>query len=153
MNLQLDSTVNMTEGFSFVKILANNFPLHKLYGFLLLNTSLVVFVPAAIVVFFNQQSKPFIMWVTFVLFFFGIVLSILFISKKRIAVQLLSMLLSVTIAVLVAMLVFAWVEMGSPGFQNMILIVSVFGFFIVEGILGLLILHSEKLSSEFDDYE
>ena len=66
--------------------------------------------------------------------FFGIVLSILFISKKRIAIQLLSMLLSVTIAVLVAMLVFAWVEMGSPGFQNMILIVSVFGFFIVEGL-------------------
>jgi len=136
-----------------MKILANNFPLHKLYGFLLLNTSLVVFVPAAIVVFFNQQSKPFIVWVTFVLSFFGVVLSILFISKKRIAIQLLSILLAVTIAVLVLMMIFTLVKMGSPSFEELTIAVSVFGFFIIEGILGLLILHSEKLSSEFDNYE
>lgn len=136
-------------------ILKHNFSLHKLYGFLLLNTSLIVFMPAAaiLVEITNRSNVPLQLIATMVLALSGIILSILFILKKNIAIKLLSALLIITILFVVFLMIQTLFALGEIGFTPALLVVNTFGFFIVEGVLGLLIIHSEKLLSEFDNYQ
>ena len=99
-------------------ILKHNFSLHKLYGFLLLNTSLIVFMPAAaiLVEITNRSNVPLQLIATMVLALSGIILSILFILKKTIAIKLLSALLIITILFVVFLMIQTLFALGEIGF-------------------------------------
>ena len=137
-----------------MKLFKNNFPLHKLYGFLLLNTSLIVFTPVMLGVTGENDlgNLPIEMLIAFTLSLSGVVLSTLFILRKRIAIHLLTVLLISTILILSFYMIYILVDTSVDDLWATILIINAFGFFIIEGILGLFIIHSKKLSDEFNDY-
>lgn len=137
-----------------IKRLKNNIPLHKLYGFLLLNTSLIIFTPMLLALMqSNAKHLPPEAIASFALSLLGVVLSILFIMRKKIAIQLLTYLLITTIVLLFGYLLFSLFDMRHRDIGFTALMINAFGFFIVEGILGLLIIHSKKLADEFEDYQ
>jgi hypothetical protein len=136
-----------------MKAFYNTFPLHKLYGFLLLNTSLIVFIPALVTLIGSHDltGLPIEVIGSLALSLSGVILSTLFILRKKIAVQLITGLLIITIAILSGYMFYTLSQVSGSGMETSILVLSVFGFFIVEGILGLLIIHSQKLSEEFNE--
>lgn len=136
-----------------MKILENKFPLHKLYGFLLLNTSLFVFIPFSMITYTELDSSEWELVPALILSLLGIILSALFIMRLKVAIHLLSWFLVVSIcAVVVYMIIALYVNRMYFSFSEVLFIVWGFGFFLVEGIIGLLILHSDKLSTEFDNF-
>lgn len=138
-----------------MKIFKNGFSLHKLYGLLLLNTSLIVLTPVMLGILgaSKKQGIPVEVMITFGLSFCGVILSGLFILRKKIAVNLLSVLLVTAIIVLIVFMFNILGSMSNPGWAAIVLTINAFAFFIAEGILGLLIINSKKLSEEFEGYE
>lgn len=138
-----------------MKIFNNTYPLHKLYGFLLLNTSLIVFTPSlmSLIDAHSLARVSFEVVLSFVLSLCGLVLSILFILRKKIAIHLLTILLGATILILTIYMVYIMVDMFPfKQVEATLFILNAFGFFIAEAVLGLLIIHSKKLSDEFEGY-
>ena len=97
-------------------------------------------------------NLPIEMLIAFTLSLSGVVLSTLFILRKRIAIHLLTVLLISTILILSFYMIYILVDTSVDDLWATILIINAFGFFIIEGILGLFIIHSKKLSDEFNDY-
>ncbi len=138
-----------------MKIFNNGFPLHKLYGLLLLNTSLIVLTPVMLGIFglSNKKGIPVELSITFGLSLCGVILSVLFILRKKIAINLLSVLLITAIIVLIIFMFEVLGSMNNARWAAIAMTINAFAFFIAEGILGLLIIHSKKLSEEFEGYE
>ena len=120
---------------------------------MLLNTSLIVFIPALVTLIGSHDltGLPIEITGSLALSLSGVILSTLFILRKKIAVQLITGLLIITIAILSGYMLYMLSQVSGSGMEASILVLSVFGFFIVEGILGLLIIHSQKLSEEFNE--
>lgn len=138
-----------------MRIFKNCFPLHKLYGLLLLNTSLIVLTPVLLGIFgfSSRRGIPVELFITFGLSLCGVILSVLFILRKKIAINLLSVLLITAIIILIVFMFEVFASMRNPEWSAIAMTVNAFAFFIAEGILGLLIIHSKKLSEEFAGYE
>ena len=138
-----------------MKAFKNNFPLHKLYGMLLFNTSLIVLTPMmmGVVGGVGTNNIPPEAMITLGLSLGGVILSILFILKKKIAIQLISILLVFSIIFMFILMLQVLNSMSNNKWDSILLVVNAFCFFIAEGVLGLFIIHSKKLSDEFDDYE
>jgi hypothetical protein len=138
-----------------MKIFKNCIPLHKLYGFLLLNTSLIVLTPVMMGISSvgKMSGIPAEFLITFGLSFCGVILSVLFILRKKIAINLLSVLLITAIVVLVVFMFEVLGSMHTTRWSAIALTINAFSFFIAEGLLGLLIIHSTKLADEFENYD
>lgn len=151
----LFSRVNSVSVVPIMNIFKNGFPLHKLYGFLLLNTSLIVLTPVMLGLFSlsNKKDIPVEIVITFGLSLCGVILSVLFILRKRIAINLLSVLLIAAIIVLTIFMFEVLGSMNNAGWRAIAMTINAFAFFMAEGVLGLLIIHSRKLSEEFEIYD
>ena len=139
-----------------MNIFKNKIPLHKLYGFLLLNTSLLVCLPLVLSLLNGQwQYKTITLMpvLTLCLSSCGVILSIMFLLKKKIAIYCLNVLLIVSILSLVLFYAVMFFESTNRSLESVFLVSCVFGFFVIEAIIGILILNSVKLLGEFESFK
>jgi hypothetical protein len=101
----------------------------------------------------SKKDLPIEVLITFGLSLCGVILSVLFILRKKIAINLLSVLIITAITVLVVFMFEVLGSMNGSRWSSIVLTINAFAFFIAEGVLGLLIIHSNKLAEEFENYD